>query len=46
MRITTTWRNDNPQTVANALARKIGREPTSAELKEEVLRILREGKES
>lgn len=42
MRIITTWRNDNPRTVANTLARKIGREPTSVELKAEVLRILRE----
>lgn len=46
MRITTSWRNDNPQTVANVLARKIGREPTSEELRREVLRILREAKES
>lgn len=40
--VTVTWRNDNPTTIWNTLARKLGREPTNAEAKAEVLRILRE----
>lgn len=39
--VTVTWRNDNPNTIWNTLARKLGREPTNAEAKAEVLRILR-----
>lgn len=42
IRINFTWRNDNPATIANRLAARIGREPTHAELKAEVSRILRE----
>lgn len=42
MRLTTNFRNDNPNTVWNMLARKLGREPTNAEAAEEVKRILRE----
>ena len=42
MRITTTWRNDNPNTIWNVLARKLGREPTNAEAKAEVERIMSE----
>ena len=37
--------NKNPNTIANKLAAKIGREPTNAELNEEVRRILREASE-
>lgn len=37
-----TWRNDNPATIWNRLAAKLGREPTAAEAKAEVRRILSE----
>lgn len=37
-----TWRNDNPDTIWNRLAAKLGREPTPAEAKAEVRRILSE----
>ncbi len=40
--VRTTWRNDNPNTIANRLAARLGREPTDAELRDEVKRILRE----
>ena len=40
--VTTTWRNDNPNTIWNRLALKLGREPTHAEAKAEVERIMRE----
>lgn len=40
--ITHTWRNDNPNTIWNVLAAKLGREPTAAEAKAEVQRILAE----
>lgn len=36
-----TWRNDNPDTVWNRLAARLGREPTDAEAADEVRRILR-----
>lgn len=39
--ITFTVRNDNPATIWSRLAARIGREPTSAEARAEVLRILR-----
>jgi ABC-type Fe2+-enterobactin transport system substrate-binding protein len=39
MKITITWRNDNPDTVWNVLARKLGREPTNDEATAEVKRI-------
>jgi hypothetical protein len=42
IQVTTTWTNKNPNTIANKLAEKLGREPTDHELKEEVKRILRE----
>lgn len=35
-----TWRNDNPATIWNRLAAKLGREPTAEEAKAEVRRIL------
>jgi len=42
MRITTTWRNDNPNTIWNVLARRLGREPTNDEAAADVRRILEE----
>ncbi len=44
MQIVTTWRNDNPSTVWNRLARQLGREPTNAEAAAEVRRILRDAR--
>ena len=44
IRVSITFRNDNPNTIWNTLARKLGREPTNEEAKAEVLRILREAK--
>lgn len=38
--VTFTVRNDNPNTIWNRLAARLGREPTNAEAKAEVLRIL------
>ncbi len=40
MNITTTWRNDNPATIWNQLALRLGREPTIQEAADEVRRIL------
>lgn len=40
MRVAVTWRNDNPNTIWNRLARRLGREPTEAEARHEVDRIL------
>ena len=45
IKITTTWTNNNPNTIWNVLAAKLGREPTSAEAEAEVKRILREARE-
>ncbi len=42
MKITITWANDNPNTIWNRLAAKLGREPTNAEAAAEVRRILRD----
>lgn len=39
--VTVTWRNDNPGTIANCLAARLGREPSNAELVAEVKRIMR-----
>lgn len=39
--VTTTWHNDNPDTIANRLAARLGRPATDAELSAEVKRILR-----
>ena len=39
-RVMTTWHNDNPDTIWNKLAARLGREPTAAEAKAEVRRIL------
>ena len=41
--VTTTWHNAGTHTIWGRLAEKLGREPTHAEAKAEVLRILREG---
>jgi hypothetical protein len=38
--VRTTWRNDNPQTIWNRLADRLGRQPTDAEAAAEVRRIL------
>jgi hypothetical protein len=37
-----TWRNDNPDTIWNRLATRLGRQPTNAEATAEVKRILSE----
>lgn len=42
MRVTTTWRNDNPNTIWNVLARRLGREPTAQEVRDELRRISNE----
>ena len=42
MKITFNHRNDNPNTVWNQLAKRLGRQPTMKEAEEEVLRIIRE----
>lgn len=42
MIVTTTWTNSNPNTIWNKLAARLGREPTNAEAKAEVLRIMTE----
>lgn len=39
-----TVRNDNPGTIWNVLAARLGREPTEAEARDEVLRILDEAR--
>ena len=41
--VNVTWRNDNPNTIANVLARKLGRAPTNAELAADVRRIMNDG---
>jgi hypothetical protein len=43
--IKTTWTNDNPNTIWNRLAAKLGRTPTNAEAAAEVKRILAESRE-
>ena len=42
MIVTTTWHNDNPDTIWNRLAARLGRQPTNAEARDEVKRILTE----
>lgn len=42
MKITITWRNDNPDTIWAKLAERLGREPTDKEAADEVRRILAE----
>lgn len=41
VQVNVTWRNDNPNTIWNRLAARLGRAPTDAEAAEEVKRILR-----
>ena len=43
IQVAVTWANNNPDTIWNRLAAKLGREPTAAEAKAEVHRILTEG---
>lgn len=43
MQVKVTFTNDNPDTIWNRLAAKLGREPTNEEAKAEVKRILAEG---
>jgi len=43
--ITHTVRNDNPDTIYNVLAARLGREPSEAEARDEVLRILDEARQ-
>ena len=40
LKVTMTFRNDNPNTIWNQLAAKLGREPTNREAADEVRRIL------
>lgn len=40
--VTTTWHNAGPHTIWGRLAEKLGREPTHAEAKAEVRRIMEE----
>jgi hypothetical protein len=42
--VNVTWRNDNPNTIWNRLAARLGREPTHEEAKAEVYRILSEAR--
>ena len=42
--ITHTVRNDNPATIFNVLAARLGREPTDAEARDEVRAILNDEK--
>lgn len=45
MHVTITFTNDNPNTVYNRLAARLGREPTDQELREAVFRIFDEARE-
>lgn len=40
VRVNVTWRNDNPRTIWNMLAARLGRQPTEQEAADEVRRIL------
>ena len=42
MKITITWHNAGPHTIWAKLAARLGREPTNAEARDEVLRILKD----
>lgn len=44
MIVTITWHNAGPHTIWAKLAAKLGREPTNAEARAEVERILREAR--
>jgi hypothetical protein len=41
MRITVTWHNAGPHTIWAKLTARLGREPTNAETRDEVMRLLR-----
>lgn len=45
IRVTVTWRNDNPNTIWNQLAARLGREPTNDEAIAEVKRLLATNRE-
>jgi len=45
IQITISWRNDNPDTIWNRLAARLGRSPTDREAADEVKRILREARQ-
>jgi hypothetical protein len=45
MIVTTTFHNQNPSTIWNRLAARLGREPTNAEAAAEVRRIIREARQ-
>ncbi len=45
MKITVTISNANSDTIWNRLAAKLGRQPTNAEARDEVRRIMREARE-
>jgi hypothetical protein len=42
MKVTVTWHNAGPHTIWGKLAERLGREPTDAEARQEVERILQE----
>lgn len=42
--VTTTWHNAGPNTIWAKLAARLGREPTNAEARAEVERILRQAR--
>jgi hypothetical protein len=42
MKTTVTWHNAGPHTIWGKLAERLGREPTDAEARQEVERILQE----
>lgn len=43
--VTVSVRNDNPDTIWNRLAARLGREPSTREATDEVRRILREARQ-
>ena len=43
--VTVTHRNDNPSTIWNRLAARLGRAPTNHECRDEIYRILREARD-
>lgn len=45
LQVAITWRNDNPDTIWNKLAARLGREPTAVEARDEVRRILAEARD-
>jgi hypothetical protein len=42
MKVTVTWHSAGPHTILGKLAERLGREPTDAEARQEVERILQE----